>query len=162
MSHSTVLSAFKNAHQDHVLAFYEDLSDSEKSSLLSQLSSFDVDRVNRIFKVATSAPAASAASKSDGNAGAGAVSPVLAPLPPSSFDSVVGADQDTLDKVKLWRSKGLELISEGKVAVILLAVIHSLIIAYSVYAHVYITHTHIYAHLHAHTCIYIFIYISNI
>ena len=43
----------------------------------------------------------------------------LEPVPPQIVGSVIGAKNE--NKVASWREKGLQLISEGKVAVLLLA-----------------------------------------
>ena len=97
---SSVQQDFTRAGQGHLFDFAtaETLPTLEKN-----LASIDVDRVNRIFAKATSTPVTK---------GAAAISP----LPSSAFDSTL-----TSPKVKDWEKLGLQLISENKVAVILLA-----------------------------------------
>jgi UDP-N-acetylglucosamine/UDP-N-acetylgalactosamine diphosphorylase len=93
-----------NTHgQGHVLQFFNELSPSQKEQLLAQINSMDLARINSIFKTST---------------GPKPTSFKLDPLPPASFDSLIGVTQAKVDK---WREIGLKAIREGKVGVILLA-----------------------------------------
>ncbi|KAJ3228392.1 UDP-N-acetylglucosamine pyrophosphorylase [Clydaea vesicula] len=99
-----IKTRFTNAGQGHVFTFWDQLNETEKQKLLDNLKGINVERSNNIFKSATSAK--------PGSAGA------LKPLPESSVDSLLTAPKE---KVSKWRETGLQLISENKVAVILLA-----------------------------------------
>ncbi|OZJ05845.1 hypothetical protein BZG36_00888 [Bifiguratus adelaidae] len=94
------------AGQGHLFTFYEELTDEEKCSLFDQLSALDVERVNKIYQKAMEG---SKATETDAQ---------LEALPDNVFDSVLNGDPA---KLKEWWSKGLSLIAEGKVAVILMA-----------------------------------------
>ncbi|KAI8812597.1 nucleotide-diphospho-sugar transferase [Cladochytrium replicatum] len=97
---------FESAGQGHVFAFWDTLSDAEKANLLADLNQIDPARVSKIFKTATNAPPLTAENSK------------IEPLPESAVDSVL---KSTPEKVKAWRETGLRLISQGKVAVLLLA-----------------------------------------
>ncbi|KAJ3417085.1 UDP-N-acetylglucosamine pyrophosphorylase [Chytridiales sp. JEL 0842] len=99
-------ATFTAGGQGHVFTFWDSLNETQRAELISHLKAVDVARVNNIFKVATSVPPSAAETAA------------LAPLPPSSFDSVISANPA---KVTQWRDRGLKAIAEGKVGVILLA-----------------------------------------
>ncbi|KAJ3038610.1 UDP-N-acetylglucosamine pyrophosphorylase [Rhizophlyctis rosea] len=99
-----VKQSFEAAGQGHVFTFWDKLSESERSELLKSLRDIDVQRVNAIFKTATSASPSSKAG-------------TIAPLPDSCFDTT----RKNPTNVKAWAEKGLQLIGQNKVAVILLA-----------------------------------------
>jgi UDP-N-acetylglucosamine/UDP-N-acetylgalactosamine diphosphorylase len=99
-------ATFTAGGQGHVFQFWDSLNEDQRGDLISHLKAVDVNRVNNIFKVATSVPPSAAETAS------------LAPLPPSSFDSVITADSA---KVSQWHDVGLKAIAENKVGVILLA-----------------------------------------
>lgn len=96
---------FEAAGQSHVFAFWEQLSEAEKTGLYSQLSSIDPKYCNDIFAKATGAG-------TDGDT-------ALAPLPESVVASVVGAGDG--EQAKSWHAQGMALIAKGQVGVILMA-----------------------------------------
>lgn len=98
-------SKFEGAGQGHVFTFYDELSPSEKESLFTQLLKIDPDRVNSLRDLALNPP------KEDANA-------VLEPLPESATASILDSKADDIER---WYNKGLDLIAENKVAVVLLA-----------------------------------------
>jgi UDP-N-acetylglucosamine/UDP-N-acetylgalactosamine diphosphorylase len=98
---------YAEAGQEHLFTFYDKLSPEEQTSLFNQLSKLDIERVNRIFKKATSTDIAPGADKQN-----------LEPLPDDVFDSTLDADKS---KIKEWEDLGLNLISQNKVAVLLMA-----------------------------------------
>ncbi|KAI0783085.1 nucleotide-diphospho-sugar transferase [Abortiporus biennis] len=108
MSTDTLRQRYEAAGQGHLLQFWPKLSESERSSLQSQLESLDIDRVNRIYKKAV-------ASEKELVENSG--KDVLQPLPEDAADSVIGDEV----KVKEWRKTGLEAISRGEVGVLLMA-----------------------------------------
>ncbi|KAL1916434.1 uncharacterized protein VTP21DRAFT_5625 [Calcarisporiella thermophila] len=93
------------AGQEHLLAFWDELSISEKNSLFQQLSHLDVERCNHIYKLATEG--AKQPSRCD-----------VSPLPENVFDSRLSADAE---QVATWEKIGMDLIAQNKVGVILLA-----------------------------------------
>ncbi|KAK0731379.1 nucleotide-diphospho-sugar transferase [Lasiosphaeris hirsuta] len=98
------------AGQSHVFTFYDSLPIAEKAALFKQLSAFDPIYINKIAVKAISPPNAD-----DG----GAKETVLEPLPESVTASILDDSQSA--DVKKWRSSGLDLIAENKVAVVLMA-----------------------------------------
>ncbi|KAJ7170177.1 nucleotide-diphospho-sugar transferase [Mycena filopes] len=106
MSSSSLRPRYEAAGQAHLLQFWDALSEAEQKSLADQLEALDIERVNRIYKKAVTAEAEAAAP--------GAHDPIQ-PLPKDASDSVKsGKDAE-------WRAVGLEAISNGAVAVLLMA-----------------------------------------
>ncbi|BFZ60669.1 UDP-N-acetylglucosamine pyrophosphorylase [Saitoella coloradoensis] len=94
------------AGQSQVFTFWDSLSGSEKAALYTQLSEIDPERVNRIAtETLNPAPAAEGDDK-------------VEPLPAAQTASTIDASESQLQE---WRTKGFELIGEGKVAVLLMA-----------------------------------------
>jgi UDP-N-acetylglucosamine/UDP-N-acetylgalactosamine diphosphorylase len=96
---------YTQAGQGHLFTFWDGLSEEQQSELFRQLNDIDVERVNEIYKKKVSGNTVSAAA-------------ALEPLPDHVFDSVHTA---TPDSIRAWNETGMKLISEGKVAVILMA-----------------------------------------
>lgn len=111
MSTTTEVESLKakyaEAGQEHLFTFYDKLSPEEQTSFFNQLSKLDIERVNRIFKKATSSEIAPGTDKQN-----------LEPLPDDVFDSTLDANKS---KIKEWEDLGLNLISQNKVAVLLMA-----------------------------------------
>ncbi|CAB4422959.1 unnamed protein product [Rhizophagus irregularis] len=111
MSTTTEVESLKakyaEAGQEHLFTFYDKLSPEEQTSFFNQLSKLDIERVNRIFKKATSSEIAPGTDKQN-----------LEPLPDDVFDSTLDANKS---KIKEWEDLGLKLISQNKVAVLLMA-----------------------------------------
>ena len=104
MSSFEALKTHLSSHnQGHLLDFYPSLSESEQVELLGNVAGLNVERINSIFQTAM------AAKPTSNN---------VSPLPSSSVDSTISASKEKLD---FWRGKGLNLIAQGKVGVILLA-----------------------------------------
>jgi UDP-N-acetylglucosamine/UDP-N-acetylgalactosamine diphosphorylase len=99
-------SKYEKAGQEQVFAFYDKLSTAEKAALFEQLSNFNPDYINEITERALK-PAHAESTETK-----------LEPLPESATSSTLDTQQDDLDK---WYDSGLELIAEGKVAVVLMA-----------------------------------------
>ncbi|KAM0788592.1 hypothetical protein ACM66B_001714 [Microbotryomycetes sp. NB124-2] len=97
---------FDSAGQGHVFKFYDSLSQQDQQSLLSQLSTIDPVRVNKVYETAISADLV-------GNTDA------LSPPSNDRVGSVLGRDGPK--NVSEWSALGLEAISQGKVAVLLMA-----------------------------------------
>lgn len=96
---------YVQAGQGHIFAFWDELSQEQRSELFTQLSDMDIGRVNQIYKKTMSGTANVEHSK-------------LAPLPDDVFDSVQTASPES---IRAWNEAGLKLISQGKIAVILMA-----------------------------------------
>ncbi|KAI9754765.1 MAG: Peptidyl-prolyl cis-trans isomerase cyp6 [Chaenotheca gracillima] len=103
-----VQNKYKEASQEQVFAFWDGLSKADKGYLYEQLSSIDPVRVNEIVEKTLHPPAAASNSEEA----------KVEPLPESATASVLDSDKDDIEK---WYSSGLELIAEGKVAVVLMA-----------------------------------------
>ncbi|KND01608.1 UDP-N-acetylglucosamine diphosphorylase [Spizellomyces punctatus DAOM BR117] len=102
----TIRNKFIEAGQGHVFQFWEELSAGEREELLANLAKIDVDRVNRIYHKSTTTPPKSQLAK-------------LEPLPEAAFASTIAGTGAA--KIKHWEEKGLKLIAQNKVGVILLA-----------------------------------------
>ncbi|KAI9027483.1 nucleotide-diphospho-sugar transferase [Phycomyces nitens] len=102
----TLKARFAAAGQDHVFAFYDQLSQEDQASLISQLATIDVDRLNVIYNKAIEA-----AEAADEDAS-------LEPLSGQVFESVLNSSPEKLQE---WETIGLTQIAQGKVAVILMA-----------------------------------------
>lgn len=101
-------SELKENSQDHLLLHWDSLNDEEKSNFYKDLKHIDFAKINHWFE--KTMREAEASDKKDEK---------LEPVPPQIVGSVIGAKNE--NKVTSWREKGLQLISEGKVAVLLLA-----------------------------------------
>lgn len=98
---------YEKAGQEQVLAFYSELTGEEKAGLYGQLSSMDPNYVNEIYNEALHPTA------EEGKSGV-----KLEPLPESSIASILDSGTEDIDS---WYSRGLDLVAEGKVAVVLMA-----------------------------------------
>ncbi|KAL8727848.1 MAG: hypothetical protein Q9181_005554 [Wetmoreana brouardii] len=99
---------YTKAKQDQVFAFYDELSTPEKAGLFERLRSFDPDYINLITEKALHPPKSSEESKAA----------KLEPLPDAATASMLDSkDED----IQSWYTSGLELVSKGQVAVVLMA-----------------------------------------
>lgn len=99
---------YTKAGQEHVFAFYEELSVPEKASLFERLKSFDPDYINEITQKALHPPQSDDKSEEA----------KLDPLPDTATASILDSkDED----IQSWYTSGLELVSKGQVAVVLMA-----------------------------------------
>lgn len=94
--------------QEHVFAFYDELSISEKRSLYERLSAINLEHLNKIIHKALN-PVKSTDQGEE---------PKLEPLPESSTASILDSKGEDVEK---WYSLGLGLVIEGQVAVVLMA-----------------------------------------
>jgi UDP-N-acetylglucosamine/UDP-N-acetylgalactosamine diphosphorylase len=99
---------YENAKQEQVFAFYDELSADEQALLFEQLSGFDPKRINEIADRALNPPKAENEDKEH----------ALEPLPESARASILDSSEE--DKTA-WYEKGLDLIADNKVAVVLMA-----------------------------------------
>lgn len=100
---------YNKANQGHVFTFYDELDSAAKAALHEQLSSIDPDHINTITEKALNPP-----NISDMEAEA----TTLKPLPESAVASVLDSKAEDLES---WHSSGLDLITDGRVAVVLMA-----------------------------------------
>ena len=102
---------FKAAEQSQVFQFWDELNNGEKAALFGQLQHMDPEHVNEITKRALN-PDENEAEKG------GSGGPKLEPLPDTATSSVMDSKDDDL---RAWYDKGLDLVAENKVAVVLMA-----------------------------------------
>ena len=95
-------------NQEHLLDHWDSLTEDEKLSFYTDLRGIEFAEVNRYFRK-TMREAEDSRKKDE----------KLEPVPREYVGSVIGKANS--NKVKSWRKKGLTAISEGKVAVLLLA-----------------------------------------
>ena len=101
-------SKYAEAGQDQVFAFYEELSTAEKAGLFERLQSTDPKYINEITTKALN-PA------HDSNEGQ---QNVLEPLPEAATASILDSNDED---IQTWYSSGLDFVSKGQVAVVLMA-----------------------------------------
>lgn len=97
---------YTDAGQGQVFAFVDELQTVEKSILFHQLANFDPSRINELAKIALNPPKTEQTSVS------------LEPLPDVATASILDSDPSDIQK---WYDAGLKLVSENKVAVVLMA-----------------------------------------
>lgn len=97
---------YAKAGQEHVFTFYDKLSNEEQDALLEQLSTLNPSHINDIVQRSLHA--------SDASSGPN----VVEPLPDSTLASKLDSSADDINK---WYASGLDLISQNKVAVVLMA-----------------------------------------
>ncbi|ROV99325.1 hypothetical protein VSDG_03894 [Cytospora chrysosperma] len=97
---------YEKAGQEQVFTFYDSLSKDEQAHLYQQLAGFDPDYINTITHKALNPPQADDKKVE------------LEPLPESATASIMDSDPKDLEK---WYKSGLELTSQNKVAVVLMA-----------------------------------------
>ena len=98
---------YEKAAQEHVFAFYDELSTDDKAALFDQLQGIDPHRINVLADKALH-PSKSSKDSNDN----------VEPLPKSATASLLELDTEEIDK---WYKTGLGLIAQNKVAVILMA-----------------------------------------
>lgn len=99
---------YAKAKQEQVFAFYDELDTAGKSELYEQLSTIDPIHINEISHKALHPPETPGKDEEK----------ELKPLPESATASIL--DSKSAD-IESWYSSGLDLIAEGKVAVVLMA-----------------------------------------
>lgn len=111
ISYEVIKSRFDAAGQGHVLNYYGTLSSTEQQRFLAQLDRIDVERLNAITATTLAAQAKELANQKAG------ASAVLESLPSSAFATLI----DNPAEAEGWRKEGIDAISRGEVAVILMA-----------------------------------------
>ena len=100
---------YRQNDQDHVFSFYQELDTADKARLYEQCSSIDPAHINDITQKALNPPKAN----DDGSSTA-----KLEPLPESAVASILDSRHEDLQS---FYDKGLDLVAEGQVAVVLMA-----------------------------------------
>lgn len=108
MDVSALLSTLTKFGQEHLLDFWDQLDDDRRRVLHSDLSSLDLHDLTSVFQRSTQTSGNEKTKKDDR----------LEPLPEDMIAAVARSTPKQLDE---WRSVGLELVSAGQVAVLLLA-----------------------------------------
>ncbi|KAF5323383.1 hypothetical protein D9611_005594 [Ephemerocybe angulata] len=108
MSLDKLQQRYEAAGQGHLLKFWDNLSEEERTKFASQLEALNVERVNRIYQKAVSAEQEAADPTKQAEA--------IGPLPKEASESVNDAD-----KVQEWRRVGIDAIARGEVGVLLMA-----------------------------------------
>ena len=98
----------KENNQDHLLQHWETLNEDEQSKFFKDLRNIDFAKVNRSFEKTINE--AKTSEKKDEK---------LQPVPSEQVGCAIGTENQ--NQLNSWREKGLQVISEGKVAVLLLA-----------------------------------------
>jgi len=111
LSYGAIKSRFDAAGQGHVFKYYDALPSTEQQRFLAQLDRIDVERFNAITTTALAAEAKEIAYQKAGT------SAVLEPLPSSCFATAI----DNPSQAQEWQKEGIDAISRGEVAVILMA-----------------------------------------
>jgi UDP-N-acetylglucosamine pyrophosphorylase len=111
LTYEVIKSRFDAEGQGHVFKYYDALSSTEQQRFLAQLDRIDVERLNVITSTALAAQAKDAASQRAGT------SAVLEPLPASCFSTAI----DNSIQAQEWWKEGIDAISRGEIAVILMA-----------------------------------------
>jgi len=99
-------SSLSEAEQTHLVQFWGDLSEDQKTLLSKDLSAIDFNQVNVNFRRSQESLSRKCA---DG---------AMEPIPPECFGSALRCEEETL---KLYEEVGLKAIANGQVGVILLA-----------------------------------------
>lgn len=103
---SILRQKYKDAHQDHVFTFWDDLSPQQQQTFFSQLESIDPEAFNSIFRRATHSSQSTA---------------VFNGLQPLTHNELKSTTHSPLAEQQDWAQRGLNAIANNQVAVIVLA-----------------------------------------
>lgn len=103
---------YEKAGQEQVFAFYDELKSPEKATLYQQLANVDPDHINKITDKALNPTKHAEQSENEPK------EPQFEQLPEEATCSAIDSKDEDLDK---WYESGLQLISENKVALVLMA-----------------------------------------
>ncbi|KAJ8950297.1 hypothetical protein NQ318_021154 [Aromia moschata] len=103
-----VQRVLEDLQQSHLLQFWDELNEEERKQFLHQLTSIKLEEVNDLFERAQ-ASLTEDVQKLDGR---------MKPIPPKQFESEKKVSAQVLED---YRRNGLEAVSNGEVAVLLLA-----------------------------------------
>jgi UDP-N-acetylglucosamine/UDP-N-acetylgalactosamine diphosphorylase len=104
----TLREKYEKNNQGHVFTFWDNLDVAGKAALYGQLAGIDPKHVNEITERALNPPKKDESNENN----------KLEPLPESAVASILDSKLEDLDS---WYESGLELISQSKVAVVLMA-----------------------------------------
>ncbi|CAF9929628.1 UDP-N-acetylglucosamine pyrophosphorylase [Imshaugia aleurites] len=98
---------YEKAGQEQVLSFYDELNTAEKAGLFERLSSINPNHVNEITQKALKPQDPGKQQQ-----------PMLEPLPEEATASILDSKSEDIES---WHNLGLDLVAEGRVAVVLMA-----------------------------------------
>lgn len=98
---------YAKAEQEQVLSFYDELTVADKAGLFERLSTIDPNYINEITQRALKPQSSGKEEESK-----------LEPLPESATASILDSKHEDIES---WYNSGLDLVAEGKVAVVLMA-----------------------------------------
>ncbi|MED6274369.1 UDP-N-acetylglucosamine pyrophosphorylase [Characodon lateralis] len=105
---SRLAQKLAEAGQSHLLQFWNELSPEDQRDLIQELQGIDFQEINGFFKNAMETSSSTRHEKMDGR---------MEPVP----REVIGSVTRDRERLKEWEVKGLDCISQSKVAVLLLA-----------------------------------------
>ena len=108
MDYDKLREDLKENKQAHLMKYWDTLAEYDQWVFYHDLRNINYPKINRAFE--KTMDEAKTIEKKDER---------LLPVPPEQVGSVIGAENQ--NNVNSWRDKGLQMISEGKVAVLLLA-----------------------------------------
>jgi len=94
--------------QEHLLKFWDQLNETDQAKLYKDIRSIDLAKTTRSFKTTIEEAETHKGEKKDER---------IKPIPPEQIGSIPRAGSN----FKVWEDRGFQEISEGKVAVLLLA-----------------------------------------
>lgn len=94
--------------QEHLLKFWDELTEEEQDKFYKEVRSIDLAKTNRSFTKTVQEAEKHKGEKKDER---------IQPIPPEQIGSIPRAGSN----LKVWEDRGLQEISDGKVAVLLLA-----------------------------------------
>ncbi|KAG0059830.1 UDP-N-acetylglucosamine pyrophosphorylase [Linnemannia elongata] len=103
---SIVRQKYKDAHQDHIFTFWDDLSPQQQHTFFSQLESIDPKALNSIFQKAIHSSQSTT---------------IFNDLQPLAHSEVKSTTHSPLTEQQDWEQRGLEAIANNQVAVVVLA-----------------------------------------
>lgn len=98
----------KEYGQEHVLKYWDELDEEQQARFYDDIRSIDLAKTNRSFSTTMAAAENHKGEKKDER---------IKPIPPDQIGSIPRAG----DNLQVWEDRGIQEISEGKVAVLLLA-----------------------------------------
>ncbi|XP_001602623.1 UDP-N-acetylhexosamine pyrophosphorylase [Nasonia vitripennis] len=108
MSYTKLKTLLEKHNQEHLLQFWDNISEKEQELLVNELTSLNIPEITSIFHRA----------KSSDDAKEQLIDNKIKPIPPNTIESI---QQSSSAKLDSYENIGLQEIADGKVAVILLA-----------------------------------------
>ena len=106
-----------NANQTHLLAYWKDLNEEQRKTLLHDIGEVDFNRVNQAYETIKSELFPEAHTNQPETNGE-IIDDIMEPIPDHMAGSI---DESTDEQIETYRQLGLKAISQGSVCVLLLA-----------------------------------------